>query len=485
VVLLLDSCFSGAAFNILDTLPRPRSSSGNRDRANYQRPQDGSRVILTAGTADEQVYEVPAPRPLGDYVSPGRTHGVFSLELIDALTTETPSPDGQPKLAISTNELWDEVYMDVQDWSDSQSSYGQYSMTPQRRLLSARHAGDFVFVRNPTDEWIERIRDLVRQAVDEPGGAETPGNSRGSGGELGSPSPRRNLTRAERARIEAAEAEAKLERAQPQLDLMTVSGQVMRARQGEPLDLKGPRWEQWAERNRRLAASGDPVASASMALAYQHGIGVPKDTRRARVWAAESRDIGHLEGRAVFELLRTGSMAHALDDAMRMLDRKDAESLGSLVSLSYVAGTAVDGEKGGRIGAAIAGGLKVLGGLTREQRPDEMASELLDARNQYMSLDGTDGAAVRRERADAAKRWSDVARKLERHARDHDVTGTMYGDLAPTIAKRLRTAVRFLERPRFGANSAYQNIEDALTDADRYTDELAALVLSEFVTKPE
>jgi len=468
VLMIFDSCFSGVAAHIDHDLPSSRGGAGDdREDTRFRIFEHPSRVALTAGMADEKVWEVGADPSLYDheYLGKHSRHGVFSRELVRSLTA-------QDRLAITSNELWFEVYDSVLDWVNANDFR---KMTPQRRSLTGS-GGDFVFVRQPQSTWLQRVAQLTSldaKNLSHRGGATGRGGSDAK--------PKKGLRRSELMRQQREAEREALAQKQTWIDMMVLSQEAARVQAGGEHDPDAPRWREWVRRNERLASQGDPTATAAMALAHQHGVGVEKDLSKAGTWAVEARDTGSIEGHAVLSLLRETSVEAALDAAAAATNADDDRTAAALVAVSFVAGSTVGDEKTGTMLGAVLGGAMLLSQLSSEPTPEELASKLSKSRTTYMGHHKVKSRRTPREQTEALSAWKNAANALQEHAIGYDVPGSLYVEIAPIVSKRLNTALTAIQRG--GRSRDYSSVEEAITAAERYTDELLVLVLSEFVTK--
>jgi len=465
VVMLFDSCFSGAVVNLDLKLTSARGGSGFDELARFDRLSKGSRVVLTAGMADQEVYEDPY-NGSNRFLYRNKKHGVFSRMLIETLADE-----GQP--ARTSYELYDDAYDRVIEWYYANKSHvGE--MTPQRRLLGLQ-GGDFVFVQNPTNAWIERVRAQVKNLN---GAGGTRADGRGSAGAK----PRRRpggKTRAER-RVETQQTQTTRGDTGPgyqtQLDLMVVSQEAnLVTHHGKPHDPTEPRWRNLIERNRKLASLGDPVAGSVMAIANETGIGVEaRDPSRARTWAVEARDTGNSEGAAALEMINAAQLGASLSDAMSRLRAGGDLDASSIAAFGFAVGS-MDEESAPGLLKGLAGGFGemaegVVGFFKKEKDPEKLAEAMNGARGKFLTQLDTGGSS-RKLKSDLSD-WSDAARNLLNHARRDAPRGTLYEEAAPTVADALLVALARLEQaPRDSV---------ALDNALRYTDELVALVSAQY-----
>ncbi|MEL6329548.1 MAG: caspase family protein [Planctomycetota bacterium] len=466
-VMILDSCFSGAAVNLEFEAPRARGAGDERENSRYRLLERGSRIVVTAGMANETVWEAPAEPEDRDhpFLRDAESHGVFTRELTLSLT----EPE---QMAISTSELFDEVYDGVIDWGEANDR----RFTPQRRIIEAR-GGDFVFVKDPKLDWLAVVQEL-RDELERDGpraGRRRGGVDRGAGGarEL------RNPNRADIRRMDREEAERRLANAQPELDLMVLSQEIAKAQLVDNADeaLRTPRWRSWARRNEKLAAQGDPTATASMALAYQHGVGVQKDPDRARVWATEARDTNSIEGETSLALLNGQDPKKIIEDAVAAQNVNNAQATAAVTAASFAAGSLGGGAKAGGILAGIIGGALIIGELIREPTLEELAGSLDKNRELYLAEDARGLRRRSPEQRKAIERWLNAAKGIEARVEAREKDGSMFVELAPTVSKRLSNAVNAVKRGRPGRN--FESMDDAKQAADRFTDELLVLVASE------
>lgn len=466
VLMLFDSCFSGIALDLKQRPIYSRGVGGNdREDARHRLLSDGSRVVMTAGMAEQKVYENTAtPDDIADnqYLKKAKAHGVFTRQVVLSLSGD--------ELALTSSELFSSVYDNVTDWGEANS---MHRMTPQRRAMGAR-GGDFVFVKSPDAKWLQIVGKLYAKEVGKvPAGGV---DGRGQGAEK---PKRKNIRKKDRIRLERAAMEAELAQKQPWLDMMIISQEVARTQGGEGRGSSSEHWRELIRRNERLAAQGDPTATAAMSLAYQHGIGVEKDSEHARVWAIESRDVGSFEGRMMLQLIQGMNAEEILAMASGVMQNQDIGDINSAMTMGFVASSAFDDERVGHIAALLLGGISAFGILT-EEKPEQFAIRAIDARDEYMRrLDQGVGRNDNRQ-VELLQEWLNAANWLKDHAQGYEKSQGMYATLAPTISKRLTSALSAYQK-RVRNGRTYQSEKDALAAADRYTDELVVLTLSEFV----
>ena len=151
LLVLLDCCSSGLAFTgkgdqacdraIINTL------SGN-----------GSRTVLTAGTADQKTYALQARK--------GKRNGVFTRAFLDAFEEESAGKCG----LFTIHEIFSQLYRDVSYFSKK----SRKEVTPRMWPLDEKEfKGTFVFI-NPgiknltfTDEQIEKGRLIKKSGMPE------------------------------------------------------------------------------------------------------------------------------------------------------------------------------------------------------------------------------------------------------------------------------------------------------------------------------
>ncbi|MDZ7399434.1 MAG: caspase family protein, partial [candidate division KSB1 bacterium] len=128
LLFIFDCCASGLAFT-------PRGGDDNVQQLLSTLSGNGSRAIITAGTADEQTFEVPRPG--------GKGNGVLTRALLDALERGLADKGKDGFITV------DEIYAHVKDQVASFSARYQKRLTPRLWTLDpADYRGTFVFI-NP------------------------------------------------------------------------------------------------------------------------------------------------------------------------------------------------------------------------------------------------------------------------------------------------------------------------------------------------
>jgi len=469
VVMIFDSCFSGVAAN-MDGFTARGGDDGSDEYARYRWLKRGSRVVLTAGTANQPVYE-NAYIGNNNYLRRNESHGLFSRVVIEALTDEET-------LARSTLEMHKQIYTGVGDLT-LELGFDE-EMDPQHRRFSDQ-GGDFVFVKNPTEAWIERVRDKVQSRVDS--GRRRSKTLSGRGGASHDPGRGGGRRRGPGGRT-GAEVQAKAQRMNMQtlaenqayLDLMVLNQEASLVEQGKKQhDPNAKRWRELVKRNKMLASTGDPVGASVMAFAHNRGIGVADpDPQRARLWAVEARDTGHFEGHAALDMISGMDVDRALEAAKKRANEQSAKSMAGVAALTYAAGTLSGDSDTATILIGVVAGVYVLNNILGNKDPTELVSEMHNAREVYSSA-GRAGGRNLDERSEAIRDWAEAAREIEEHAREYEARDTLYATVGPILANRVRTALNMLRR--------VPNDEVARDNAFRYTDELTAVIVSEFAEK--
>lgn len=131
ILFVYDCCASGLAFG---------AKSGGEAEAYTQilsaLSGDGSRVVITAGTANEKTYEVPRPG--------GKGNGVFTRAFLNAASSFKPGPQQAGFMTI--NQIFAQAEIGVKNFA---ATYDK-KLSPRRwELQEHEYRGTFVFV-NPS-----------------------------------------------------------------------------------------------------------------------------------------------------------------------------------------------------------------------------------------------------------------------------------------------------------------------------------------------
>lgn len=277
VVMIFDSCFSGAAVATI----RGGYVFGTNESDDllflWNKATLPSRTIITAGAVGQESIEHSGQsrsyrqlqNPREDDSTP--RHGVFTAELLDALESDRVFTVGQLHQSLEPAVA-----------SVSRRLFGsQAMMSPMCRALSADE-GEFVFVPKPRiDTWLADTQKALLA-------------------DASAPKYKQFGTRSAKL--------AEQSKDQAKIDLLRVARAIARERLSpdEKVDHESASWKKWYDRASESALGGNADAMASMYYAHQYGFGTQKDPMAAHRWAVEATQGGSDEG------------AVALQDYIRM-----------------------------------------------------------------------------------------------------------------------------------------------------------------------
>lgn len=305
-VMLFDSCFSGfATVSTRAALGADELDSFIQNFSRWNRLRNKSAYALTAGSSTQEVIEHTGESRgydhhiLNEHPDTPINHGVFTYELISVLRSVEKGD------AISVNQLWEEV-QDRVIYTIARMGNG-YEMHPQvRDLLPSGESGEFVFVADPIDDWLQGILVGLNSDSMKPDDIQD--------------AVTRSTEVAEQSRTERLDRE-KLE---SEAMLVYISRQAQRGDLASPSELENdPQLREKYSVTRQRAASGDETAMATLAYMHAYGLGTKRDMQQAGAWAVEAKGEGIAHASVVLtELLENGYANELNIEGVQQLDQQ-------------------------------------------------------------------------------------------------------------------------------------------------------------------